>query len=244
MECICSVVSSVVKVWDVERQLGSVKRLSRVDLRSSRLWAVLYVSSATSTGGISCRLTLSRWIISTSRTIEWPTMTLSLRHCESGELVSWVRKQLVIVHQVVASYCCGTKSISANTHSLKSVTSQSRKLVEPFEMEDSEVDTAFMPGDRDGRDIKYHISRIAMPNSLTSGTPGLLSSFHDTSRSIAMKIASTNGSVVAVTWRPRNCSAFWKPPSQIENLHFPCHFLLCKKTWVMGWYFWETVMRW
>ena len=65
-------------------------------------------------------------------------------------------------------------------------------------MEDSEVDTAFMPGDRDGRDIKCRVSRVAMPNSLASGTPGLLSSFRDTSRSIAMKIAFTDRSIVSV----------------------------------------------
>jgi hypothetical protein len=98
----------------------------------------------------------------------------------------------------VASYSCGTKSVSANTHSLKSVTPKSRKCVEPFEMEDSEVDIVFMPGDRDGRDIKCRVSRVAMPNYLTSGTPALLSSFRDTSRSITIKIVSTDRSIVSV----------------------------------------------
>jgi hypothetical protein len=65
-------------------------------------------------------------------------------------------------------------------------------------VEDSEVDIAFTPGGRDGQDIKCRVSRVAMPDYLTSGTPSLLSSFRNTLRSIAIKIASTDRSIVSV----------------------------------------------
>jgi hypothetical protein len=62
----------------------------------------------------------------------------------------------------VARCSCRTKSVSANTHYLKSVASQSRELVEPFEMDDSEVDITFMPADRDGQDIKCRVWIVAI----------------------------------------------------------------------------------
>ena len=87
-----------------------------------------------------------------------------------GELLSWIRKDLLIV---VERSACDTKSVSANRYSLKSLKSQSRKSLEALDVENCRVDMDLGATNGDARFLKCRVSRVAMPNSLTSGAPGL-----------------------------------------------------------------------
>lgn len=60
-------------------------------------------------------------------------------------------------------------------------------------MENCKVDIILLAGNGDARHLRCRVSRVAMPNSLTRGMPGLDLSSHDTFRSIDTKTTSDMG---------------------------------------------------
>lgn len=116
--------------------------------------------------------------------------TIFRRAVESRDVSSWIRRDLVMV---VGRFFCDTKFVSANTHSLKSVTSQSRKSFEAWDVENCLVNIDLVAMNSDDRRLKCRVSKVAMPNSLTSGAPGLDISCLDTSRSIDTKTTFEEG---------------------------------------------------
>jgi hypothetical protein len=107
--------------------------------------------------------------------------------------LSWIRKYLIMII-VVERSACDTKIVSANVHSLKSVKSQSRKSLEALDVENCNVDMNLVATNGYGRLLKCRVSRVAMPNSLTSGALGLDLSCLDTSRLSDTKTTSEEGS--------------------------------------------------
>jgi hypothetical protein len=129
----------------------------------------------------------------------------------SGELSSWIHKHLAMV---LGRSSCEITNVSANTHSLKSVKSQSRKSCEAWDVENCCVDMDFVAASGDARDFRCRVSRVAMPNSLTNGAPGLPCSCLYTSRSIDTKTISKKWSTSLISRSPVNCSRCFIPPWQ------------------------------
>jgi len=120
-----------------------------------------------------------------------------------------MRKDLIIV---VGRSVFDTKNVSANTHSLKSVKSQSRKSFEAWDVEYCRVDIDFVGTNGDARHLRCRVSRVVMPNSLTSGVLDLDISCLDTSRSIDTKTISEEGLESLISRSPKICSAYCNPP--------------------------------
>jgi hypothetical protein len=137
-------------------------------------------------------------------------MTIFRKAPESRGASSWIRKDLATAF---GRSVCDTKSVSANTYSLKSVTSQSRKSVEACEVENCSVDINLVAINGDGIHLRCRVPTVAIPNSLTSWAPGLEISCLDTSRSIHTKTTSEEGSKSLISRSPRPCSACCSPPS-------------------------------
>jgi hypothetical protein len=71
--------------------------------------------------------------------------------------------------------------------------------------------------------MKSRVSSVAIPNSLTSGMPGLLLSSFETSKSIHIKMTSGYSPKSARLQRPKHCWARCIPPSQgMRNSCFFC----------------------
>lgn len=172
------------------------------------MWSV---SSIASTSAVSYTSTPSLWRIFRSLLIEWPIITIFRRVCGLQEISSWICKHVVMV---VGRSICDTKNVSAKTHSLKSVTSQSRKSLKAWDVENCWVRIGLIATEGDAGHRRCRVSRVAMPNSLTSGTPALDLSSLDTSRSIDTKTTSEEGLKSLISGSPKNCSACGNPPSR------------------------------
>jgi len=132
--------------------------------------------------------TPSRWMTCRSCFGEWPTSTTSLHTVLSVKFMSWIIRQSLLV---AARFSCVTWNVSANMHSLKSVTSHERKSSEEWNVENCFVMIVPASGhvielasERGELTSRSRVSSTAIPNSLTRGGPGLCISYLDTSRSI------------------------------------------------------------
>lgn len=92
--------------------------------------------------------------------------------------------------------------------------SQPRKSLEAWDVENCRVDIDLVATNGDDRHLRCRVSRVAMPNSLTSGAPALDISCLDTSRSIDTKTISKEGLKSLICRSPKNCSACCNPPSR------------------------------